>query len=74
MASIYGKVIYADGTKASNEIRISNSWNGTIAFPRNGFYLLELGGTPQRPVTIYVNGEAYATIFVGGDLDLMLIV
>lgn len=62
MASIYGSAKRRDGSKVDGTMRVSTSWNGNTAYPRNGEYSLDLGSNPQKKITVYVDGSARVDI------------
>mgnify|MGYP007130728987 CR=1 FL=1 len=68
MASIYGSANRGDGSKVDGTMRVSTSWNGNEAFPRNGQYRLDLGSNPRQRITVYVDGMRYTEIHVDGDV------
>jgi len=55
---IEGSAVRSDGSKVDGTARISTSWNSSTAFPRNGWYELDLGSSAcGASVTVYVNGN-----------------
>lgn len=67
MAAIYGTAIRSDGSKVNGTMTVGTSWNGNVAYPRNGEYRLELGGNPRQRITVYVDHMTYTEILVDGD-------
>jgi hypothetical protein len=54
---IEGKATRTDKSKVDGTARVSSSWNGDTAYPRGGYYNLELGsGACGKSVEVYVNG------------------
>ena len=54
---IEGSAMRTDGSKVDGTVRVSTSWNSSEAFPRNGYYTLELGSSAcGESVNVYVNG------------------
>ena len=54
---IEGSAVRTDGSKVNGTVRVSNSWNSKEAYPRKGYYQLELGSNAcGERVTVYVNG------------------
>ncbi|MDR1487825.1 MAG: hypothetical protein LBT62_07550 [Deltaproteobacteria bacterium] len=54
---IEGKATRTDGSKVDGTARVSTSWNNNEAFPRGGYYNLDLGsGACGENVEVYVNG------------------
>ncbi len=72
--SLYGKCVHSDGSKAGSEVSISTSWNGKKAYPVNGRYVLDFGGTVDHNVTVYVNGSTFGRIHVSGITHLDVVV
>ncbi len=55
---IEGKVVFRDGSKANGTEVISTSWNGKKAYPKNGYYKLDLGNKVcGETISIYLNGN-----------------
>ena len=69
-ACIYGTAHRSDGSKVDGTIKVSTSWNGKKAFPKDGKYRLCLGSNPDKTITIYVDGKRYGKIYVDGDTEL----
>jgi len=69
-ACIYGSAVNSDGSKIDGTATVSTSWNSKKAYPRNGKYRLCLGSVPNARITIYLNGQRYAEIYVDGDTRL----
>jgi hypothetical protein len=56
---IEGKATRTDGSKVDGTARVSTSWNGNEAYPRGGYYNLDLGGGAcGENVKVYVNGNS----------------
>lgn len=72
--SIYGTCVYKDGSKVNGTVTVSTSWNGKKAFPRNGRYYLDFGGTVNHNVTIYVNGTTFARVYVSRQTRVDIVV
>ena len=72
-ACIYGTAVNSDGSKIDGSARVSTSWNGKEAFPRNGEYRLCLGSNPGQKITVYIDGQKYAEIYVDGDTRLDIV-
>jgi hypothetical protein len=54
---IEGKATRTDGSRVDGTARVSTRWNGNTAYPRDGYYNLELGsGACGENVEVYVNG------------------
>lgn len=68
--ALYGTCKYKDGSKADGTVTVSTSWNSKKAFPKNGQYRLDFGGTVGKTITVYVNGDRYTTIEVRGETRL----
>lgn len=52
-----GSAKRTDGSKVDGSARISTSWNSKEAYPRNGYYTLDLGSSAcGQTVEVYVNG------------------
>ena len=66
MASIHGSAVNRDGSKINGTGKVSTSWNGNVAFPRNGQYSLDLGSNPNKSITVYLDGMSQGTVFVNG--------
>lgn len=74
MARLHGVAHRRDGSKIDGTATVSTSWNGNKAFPRNGQYALDLGSNPRQKITVYVDGNRYAEVYVDGEarLDIQL--
>lgn len=60
---VQGSASRTDGSKVDGSATISSSWNGTKAFPRNGYYNLDLGGSAcGQVVSLYVGGDEFARL------------
>jgi len=54
---VEGSAHRTDGSKVDGTVRVSTSWNSTQAYPRNGYYELDLGSSAcGKSVEVYVNG------------------
>lgn len=52
-----GSAKRTDGSKVDGTAKISTSWNNNKAYPRNGYYMLDLGSSAcGQSVEVYVNG------------------
>ncbi len=71
-ACLYGSAVNSDGSKIDGSAKVSTSWNGKQAFPRNGKYQLCLGSNPKASITVYLDGRKYTQIHVNGDTRLDL--
>ncbi|MEM8931975.1 MAG: hypothetical protein AAGE94_12425 [Acidobacteriota bacterium] len=72
-ACLYGKATWRSGSKIDGSTRVSTSWNGREAFPKNGEYRLCLGSNPKQKITVYVDGNTYIEIYVDGDTRLDIV-
>jgi len=72
--SLYGTCKRKDGSKVDGTVRVSTSWNGKKAYPKNGHYCLNFGSKVGKRVTVYVNGSTYCTVEVKGDTELNIVV
>jgi hypothetical protein len=62
---IYGTVTRTDGSKSDGTSTVSTSWNSKKAYPKNGEYRLDLGGTADGEiVTVYINGNCWGKVKV----------
>jgi len=71
--SIYGTCKRSDGSKVNKSVKISTSWNSKKSFPSNGEYVLDFGGSVDKRITVYVDGQKYTTVYVDGDVRLDII-
>ncbi|MDL2269479.1 hypothetical protein LJC71_00225 [Desulfosarcina sp. OttesenSCG-928-A07] len=56
---IEGTATRTDGSKVDGTVRVSTSWNSNTAYPRDGYYNLELGdGACGKSVEVFVNGNS----------------
>jgi hypothetical protein len=54
---IEGKATRTDGSKVDGTARVSTSWNSREAYPRGGYYNLDLGsGVCGENIEVFVNG------------------
>ncbi|PJB40205.1 MAG: hypothetical protein CO108_15505 [Deltaproteobacteria bacterium CG_4_9_14_3_um_filter_63_12] len=72
-ACLYGSAEWSSGDKIDGSTTVSTSWNGKEAFPRDGEYRLCLGSNPEKTITVYVEGQRYAEVFVDGDTRLDIV-
>jgi hypothetical protein len=72
--SLYGSCRRSDGSKVDGTARITTSWNGSYAVPRDGAYRLHLGGSVKQTITVYVDGSRHTTVFVDGDKRLDIVI
>lgn len=66
-ACLYGTAQWASGSKIDGTTRVSTSWNGKNAYPKDGEYRLCYDRNPDSRVTVYVQGKNVGTIFIDGD-------
>ena len=53
-----GSAVRSDGSKVDGTAKISTSWNSKKAYPRNGYYSLELGSSAcGESITLYADGK-----------------
>jgi hypothetical protein len=65
---IEGKAARTDGSKVDGTARVSTSWNSREAYPRDGYYNLELGdGVCGANIEVYVNGNSIGRRSIPGD-------
>jgi hypothetical protein len=56
---IEGKATRTDGSKVNGTARVSTSWNNRDAYPRGGYYNLDLGsGVCGENIEVFVNGSS----------------
>jgi hypothetical protein len=56
---IEGSAVRTDGSKVDGTARVSTSWNSNTAYPRGGYYNLDLGSSAcGESVEVYVNGNS----------------
>ena len=56
---IEGRATRSDGSKVDGTVRVSTSWSNATAYPKDGYYNLELGPNAcGRNVEVYVNGNS----------------
>jgi hypothetical protein len=56
---IEGKATRTGGSKVSGTARVSTSWNNKDAYPRDGYYNLDLGsGVCGENIEVFVNGNS----------------
>jgi hypothetical protein len=56
---IEGQATRTDGSKVDGTARVSTDWNGNNAYPRDGYYNLDLGGGAcGKSVEVFVNGNS----------------
>ena len=56
---IEGSATRTDGSKVDGTARVSTSWNSNTAYPRGGYYNLDLGsGVCGENIEFYVNGKS----------------
>lgn len=54
---IEGKATRTDGSKVDGTARVSTSWNNKEAYPRGGYYNLDLGsGACGENIEVFING------------------
>ncbi len=64
---IQGSAVNGDGSKINGTGKISTSWNGKQAFPRNGQYSLDLGSSVcGESITVYLDGNNGQRVRVKG--------
>jgi len=65
--SIEGMVTWSDGSKSSGTTVISTSWNSKKAYPKDGFYSLDLGKEAcGQKITVYLDGNQPRQVTVTG--------
>ncbi|MEA2028262.1 MAG: hypothetical protein U9N49_04745 [Campylobacterota bacterium] len=68
---IEGYVTWSDGSKSDGTSTISTSWNSKKAYPRNGYYQLDLGSSVcGERITVYVNGNQGKKVKVSGNTQV----
>ena len=72
--TLYGTCKRKDGSKVDGTVKISTSWNGKKAYPKDGSYRLDFGGKVGKTITVYVNGSKYGTVEVKGNSELNIVV
>ena len=72
--TLHGTCKRKDGSKVDGTVKISTSWNGKKAYPKDGSYRLDFGGKVGKTITVYVNGSKYGTVEVKGDTELNIVV
>ena len=56
---IEGRATRTDGSKVDGTARVSTRWNSNTAYPRDGYYNLDLGsGACGENVEVFVNGNS----------------
>jgi hypothetical protein len=56
---IEGKAVRTDGSRVDRTAKVSTSWNSNTAYPRDGYYNLDLGsGACSQSVEVFVNGNS----------------
>lgn len=69
--SIEGYVTWSDGSKSDGTSTISTSWNSKKAYPRNGYYQLDLGSNAcGERITVYINGNDGKEVKVTGSTQV----
>jgi len=64
---IEGTVVNSDGSKVDGTSTISTSWNSQKAYPRDGYYTLDLGSSVcGETITVYLDGNQGRTVTVKG--------
>ncbi|MDR2800928.1 MAG: hypothetical protein LBB52_06645 [Desulfovibrio sp.] len=54
---IEGKATRTDGSKVDGTARVSSSWNNKEAYPRGGYYNMDLGSSVcGENIEVFVNG------------------
>lgn len=54
-----GNASRTDGSQVDGTARVSSSWNSQQAYPRGGFYTLDLGDSAcGESVELYINGQS----------------
>ena len=66
--SMYGTCYASNGEKCiQSNHKISTSWNDVTAFPDSqGKYELEFGGTVDKTITVYCDGDGVGDVHVHG--------
>ena len=67
--AIYGACYGKSGEKClKGNHTISTSWNSKKAYPdSSGQYYLDLGGSVDKTITVYCDGNSVGSIHVNGD-------
>jgi hypothetical protein len=64
---IEGTAVNSDGLKINGTGTISTSWNSEKAFPRSGYYSLDLGSSVcGERITVYLDGNDGKMVTVRG--------
>jgi hypothetical protein len=64
---IEGTAVNSDGSKIDGSGKISTSWNGKKAYPKNGRYKLDLGSSVcGNKITVYLDGNQGKRVTVNG--------
>ncbi|MDP8256721.1 MAG: hypothetical protein P9M14_13300 [Candidatus Alcyoniella australis] len=66
---IHGQCYASSGEKCmESNHTISTSWNGNKAYPDSqGRYSLNLGGSVDKTITVYCDGNSVGSVHVSGD-------
>ncbi len=65
--SIYGSCYNKAGEACDYKVhRISTSWNSKKAFPADGRYELDFGGSVGTRITVYCDGDNVGDVAVNG--------
>ncbi|PIE31360.1 hypothetical protein CSA56_18475 [candidate division KSB3 bacterium] len=67
MSSIYGNVVFSDGSKANGGITVSTSWSSEKAVPKHGEYRLEFSADPKRTITVFIEGKKCKDVYVNAN-------
>jgi len=60
---VHGSVTRTDGSTVDDSAAISSNWSAARAFPRSGFYSLDLGSRAcGQVVSLFVGGEQFARL------------
>lgn len=64
---IQGSAVNSDGSKIDGTATVSTSWNGKKAYPRDGWYSLDLGSSVcGNSITVYLDGNNGRRVRVDG--------
>jgi hypothetical protein len=62
---ISGSATRTDGSKVDGTARVTTSWNSAAAFPRDGWYSVDLGGGAcGTSVELFVNGYSLGRVSI----------
>ena len=71
---IKGAAVHPDGSKVNGTSTVSTTWNGKVAFPRDGKYRLELGSNAcGERITVFLDGREVGRFKVDGWITVNLV-